>query len=127
MLARDPGERLGSRGKDEIRRHPFFLEIDWTALYRKQVPPPYNPCRHQKLEDAKNFEKEFTSLPFGSLDKASERDSEDFLYGAHDGRGLPVTSSPVGVSGTGEEEKSKELFVGFTYQGDSSMVDPTPL
>lgn len=43
LLTRDPLKRLGSNGADEILTHHFFDSIDWPALLKKQVQPPFNP------------------------------------------------------------------------------------
>ena len=32
LLEKDPAERLGSRGAEEIKGHPFFSKIDWKAM-----------------------------------------------------------------------------------------------
>lgn len=43
--------------------HPFFLPIDWAALYRREVPPPQClPLVDRRVEDVRNFSREFTSL-----------------------------------------------------------------
>ena len=53
-------------------RHRFFADIDWVALNRREINPPYDPCRHHAgEEDTQNFEKEFTSLPILSMDEIS--------------------------------------------------------
>lgn len=33
-----PGERLGSRGVDEIKNHPFFKGVDWDKIRETQAP-----------------------------------------------------------------------------------------
>ncbi|XP_008462011.1 phototropin-2-like [Cucumis melo] len=39
LLQRDPARRLGSRtGADEIKRHPFFREVNWPKI-RTMTPP----------------------------------------------------------------------------------------
>lgn len=38
-----PKERLGYNGSEEIKDHPFFDNIDWERLAKKQVDPPYRP------------------------------------------------------------------------------------
>jgi hypothetical protein len=38
--------RLGSAGgAQEVRAHRFFHGVDWEALLRREVVPPFNPCR----------------------------------------------------------------------------------
>mmetsp|Transcript_28012 Transcript_28012/g.78346 ORF Transcript_28012/g.78346 Transcript_28012/m.78346 type:complete len:647 (+) Transcript_28012:89-2029(+) len=62
LLERDPEKRLGSsrEGAEEIKRHPFFRDIDWDALYHRKVVPEFKPhlaC----ATDTKYFDEEFTS------------------------------------------------------------------
>ena len=41
LMQREPHKRLGSqRDAEEVKNHPFFSEVDWGALYRKDVIPP---------------------------------------------------------------------------------------
>mmetsp|Transcript_17428 Transcript_17428/g.2414 ORF Transcript_17428/g.2414 Transcript_17428/m.2414 type:complete len:100 (+) Transcript_17428:453-752(+) len=41
---KDPRKRLGTKhGLDEIKNHPWFAEIDWEKLAKKEVPPPFKP------------------------------------------------------------------------------------
>lgn len=36
LLNRNPKKRLGAiYGADEIKKHPFFKQIDWNKLYRR--------------------------------------------------------------------------------------------
>ncbi len=65
LLVRKPEERLGyQKGAEEIMDHEFFNSIDWDALYKKEVMPPYRPAiKHRN--DLSNFDTEFTSTaPF---------------------------------------------------------------
>jgi hypothetical protein len=41
-LQTDPSKRLGSGEEDAeaIKRHPFFANLDWDKVYRKQLSPP---------------------------------------------------------------------------------------
>ncbi|CAI2363437.1 unnamed protein product [Moneuplotes crassus] len=84
LCERDPELRLGALGVDEIKEHPFFKNINWTKLYKKEVKPPYKPrkgvvtCGDLRggLEDTKikrsqkkgkNFHKEhFVNFSFAS-------------------------------------------------------------
>lgn len=43
LLFRDSQGRLGSNGAEEIKKHPFFSNIDWDRLMRKQITPPFRP------------------------------------------------------------------------------------
>ena len=45
LLERDPNKRLGSsrEGAEEIKRHPFFRDIDWDMLYHRKVEPEFKP------------------------------------------------------------------------------------
>ena len=52
-MTKNPAKRLGcvaaQGGEDAIKRHAFFSgKIDWEALERRQVKPPFRPkvvCR----------------------------------------------------------------------------------
>lgn len=44
LLTRDPSQRLGVNGADEIRKHPFFAQnIDFDKLSQKKIQPPFKP------------------------------------------------------------------------------------
>lgn len=67
LLNRDPTQRLGNNGSDEIKTHPFFGGIDWVKLYNKKYQPPFKPsvC---SATDTSNFDEEFTSeVPLDSV------------------------------------------------------------
>ena len=55
LLERDPQKRLGWKagggGLQDIKNHPWFREIDWDALEKKEVPPPFVP----DVSDAPSF------------------------------------------------------------------------
>lgn len=40
ILQRNPEDRLGANGADEIKRHKFFKNIDWEKLSKRQVDSP---------------------------------------------------------------------------------------
>ena len=42
-MNREPTERLGNNGSEEIKAHPFFGGIDWVKLYNKKYQPPFKP------------------------------------------------------------------------------------
>lgn len=72
LLVKDPRKRLGGGVKDakDIKLHPFFKEIDWDLLAKKQIPAPFKPKIRDEL-DTSNFSDEFTKLPIeiSSADK----------------------------------------------------------
>jgi serum/glucocorticoid-regulated kinase 2 len=44
LLTKDSSSRLGSRGAEEIKRHPFFSRhLDWHLLAAKKLQPPFRP------------------------------------------------------------------------------------
>ena len=42
LLERNPNKRLGGSIKDaqEIKEHPYFKDVDWNKIYKKQIKPP---------------------------------------------------------------------------------------
>lgn len=60
MLQRDPTKRLGYNGFDEIKNHPWFKDINWEALYKKEVIPPFRPNVKDE-ESTEQIDAEFTS------------------------------------------------------------------
>ena len=61
LLVRKPEERLGyQKGAEEIMDHGFFTSIDWDALYRKEVMPPFRPTIRDR-NDLSNVDSEITS------------------------------------------------------------------
>lgn len=61
LLNRNPNHRLGAKGDaDELMAHPFFDDVDWQALGRKALVPPFKPKLKNAL-DTSNFDPEFTS------------------------------------------------------------------
>lgn len=60
LLIRNPNERLGANGASEIKSHPFFGDIDWTKVLRREYEPAFNPpelimsfahCRQHTMEE----------------------------------------------------------------------------
>ena len=43
LLQREPDRRLGANGADEIKRHPFFKDVNFDDVLNKRIPPPYFP------------------------------------------------------------------------------------
>ena len=62
LLEKDPKKRIacGIEGADEIKRHPWFKDINWERLVEKQVTPPFIP-KVKTARDTGNFDEEFTN------------------------------------------------------------------
>ncbi|XP_020488786.1 protein kinase C delta type [Labrus bergylta] len=58
LFERDPTRRLGVVG--DIRTHPFFKSINWQALEKREVDPPFKP-KVKSPGDCSNFDREFLS------------------------------------------------------------------
>jgi len=67
LLNRNPKHRLGAnRGASELKAHPFFADVDWDALGKKKVVPPFKPKLKSEL-DVSNFDPEFTTARAAAL------------------------------------------------------------
>jgi len=93
LLTRDPAQRLGVNGAEEIKRHPFFAKhVDWRLLLAKKIQPPFKPSVNSAI-DCSNFDTEFTS--------EAPQDSV--------------------VEGSNLSQSVQALFEGFTYKGPSHL------
>ncbi|KAG8920228.1 hypothetical protein FRC01_000866 [Tulasnella sp. 417] len=100
LLLSDPSRRLGNRGAEEIKAHPFFARhINWETLVHKKITPPFKPSVTGQI-DVSNFDSEFTSeAPMDSVvtDSALSEAPMDSV----------VTDSAL-------SEKVQDQFNGFT-------------
>ncbi|CAK1595136.1 unnamed protein product [Parnassius mnemosyne] len=64
LLVKDPRRRLGGGDGDaeELKTHPFFQDLDWGAVARREVPAPFVPALSHAA-DTCNFADEFTRMP----------------------------------------------------------------
>lgn len=58
LLIRDPEQRLGCSSFEDLMNHPWFRDIDWEKLYKKQMVPPFKPVV-SGAEDVRNVDSEF--------------------------------------------------------------------
>ncbi|XP_069805254.1 protein kinase C eta type isoform X2 [Dendropsophus ebraccatus] len=61
FMKKKPSKRLGSLalgGEKAILWHPFFKNINWDHLNKKEIEPPFRP-RIKSKEDVSNFDPEF--------------------------------------------------------------------
>ncbi|KAA3672395.1 protein kinase N [Paragonimus westermani] len=61
LMRRNVNQRLGSSSEDaaEVKRQPFFRNLDFAALLEQKLPPPFTPVV-TNAEDVSNFDEEFT-------------------------------------------------------------------
>jgi ribosomal protein S6 kinase alpha-1/2/3/6 len=50
----------GTNGIEDIKKHEFFSSVDWNALVKKSVRPPFIPAV-SRADDAFYFDTEYTS------------------------------------------------------------------
>jgi hypothetical protein len=45
LLVKDPSKRLGSTRTDakDIKKEPYFEGVDWEAMLRLEIEPPFKP------------------------------------------------------------------------------------
>ncbi|KAK8826707.1 hypothetical protein WA556_004296, partial [Blastocystis sp. ATCC 50177/Nand II] len=52
LLERDREKRLGRGGSEEVKRHPFFRDLEWEALLTRRVPAPWIPASDSLSESS---------------------------------------------------------------------------
>lgn len=86
LLIRDPEKRLGTNGGTEVKNHPWFGDIDWDKLVRKEIDPPFKP-KVKSVDDTSQIDPTFTrekaidSVPDPSvLSESVQGNFEGFTY-----------------------------------------------
>jgi serum/glucocorticoid-regulated kinase 2 len=97
LLNRDPTQRLGVNGADEIKKHPFLHNhIDFKKLAEKKIHPPYKPSVASPV-DVSNFDTVFTTeAPVDSVvedSNLSQTVQDRFSGFSYNGTNMPL--SPV--------------------------------
>ncbi|KAL5336477.1 kinase-like domain-containing protein [Aspergillus crustosus] len=106
LLNRNPKHRLGAKGDaEELMAHPFFHDIDWKALTRKEVIPPFKP-KLKSDTDTSNFDPEFTN----ALDNSSSLNDRAAALA----NGFMAASTPLSPG-------MQANFKGFTFVNESSI------
>lgn len=71
LLTRDPALRLGTKGGDEVKGHPWFQDIEWQKLIRKEIDPPFRP-KVRSNDDISQIDPQFTrERPIDSVAETS--------------------------------------------------------
>jgi len=62
LLEKEPEERLGHEGADQVKNHVFFEGTNWEAVSKQLNPPPFVPDLTSDV-DVSNFDNLFTDEP----------------------------------------------------------------
>ncbi|RYP04215.1 hypothetical protein DL764_004605 [Monosporascus ibericus] len=105
LLNRNPKHRLGAiDDAEELKRHPFFADVDWDALSKKLMTPPFKP-KLKSETDVSYFDPEFTNAlnTNGSLNERAQQLATGF-----------TNSTPLSPT-------TQANFQGFTFVDESSL------
>lgn len=108
LLNRNPRHRLGAtHDAEELKAHPFFADIDWDALTKKNVVPPFKP-KLKSVLDTSNFDPEFTNALNGAA--------------SLNNRAAALASGAIPAS-TPLSPGMQANFQGFTFVDESTMEE----
>jgi protein-serine/threonine kinase len=79
LLMHEPKQRLGFTSSEEVKKHPFFADIDWNALLARKLVPPIKP-KLQKIDDTQNFDPHFTKEPLEETPQSLPSDAQRQLF-----------------------------------------------
>jgi len=88
--------------------HPFFHDIDWSALSKKLTQPPFKPKLKGEL-DTSNFDPEFTNALTGDLSSSLNA------------RAAALASGGLGQDSTPLSPTMQNQFKGFTFVDESTL------
>ncbi|KAK4620709.1 Serine/threonine-protein kinase SCH9 [Fulvia fulva] len=109
LLNRNPSHRLGAKADaEELMAHPFFADVDWNALSKKQTAPPFKPKLKGEL-DTSNFDPEFTNALNAGADSSSLNARAAALAS-----GVNTDSTPLSPT-------MQNQFKGFTFVDESTL------
>lgn len=59
LITPDLTKRLGNLhgGSEDVKRHPWFAEVTWDRLLRKDIDAPYVPPVRAGMGDASQFDR----------------------------------------------------------------------
>lgn len=88
FMDREPSTRLGARGVSEIQAHPFFQGLDWEAVERKELSPPWVPSPQAWQEEQTRkpdphiddgVRQEFADLASRLVEPGTEAEDDPFV------------------------------------------------
>ena len=66
LLVHNPKSRLGFNSANEIKTHPFFADIDWIKLSKKELHPPFIPKVRSTIDTCNIDEQFLNEMPVDS-------------------------------------------------------------
>lgn len=54
LLEKTARRRLGNKGVDEIKKHPFLADIDWDKCEKRELTPPIVPKLSSEVRFKRN-------------------------------------------------------------------------
>lgn len=55
LLEKNPQNRLGYKDAEEIKNHPWFEKVNWTALMNRSIKAPFVPILTSDADNS-NFD-----------------------------------------------------------------------
>lgn len=107
LLTVDPSKRLGSGGINEIKKHPWFKQIDWDKV--DELPPPFVP--KVKPHSTEYFEERYEFTKSDELEKNIIEDVEDAK------KVVPRSVSMTDLS------RAQALEESDSYSDDSEIIE----
>lgn len=103
LLQKDKKVRLGSQNDaNDIKKHPFFKDVDWQKMQKLEVQPPYAP----PVADTDNFEFFDPSIQQNWDDELTDLETEEVM----------TQEGPNHLGAGGKEEIIyNQKMDGFTY------------
>ena len=145
LLDRSPHRRLGLKGVNSVKSHPFFRRLDFRGLETRRIDAPIRPCEGWKAPEPEKTKKSkllgmfssprqttsIRSLQSEEVDAATANFDAQFTRMTLDSRasndyGEEDDDSDDDYSGSHREELNADSFVGFTFdepENQSSHFD----
>lgn len=69
LLDREPSKRLGNKGYQQIMNHPWFKDVDFDAILKKEMKAPFKPNLKSKVKNPNAYEygRQHTNIHLFSL------------------------------------------------------------
>lgn len=56
LLDREPSKRLGNKGYQQIMNHPWFKDVDFDSILKKEMKAPFKPNLKSKVKNPNAYE-----------------------------------------------------------------------